>query len=66
MTVYHVTSAFPDRERFGLTSQFRRAAVSIPANVAERNARSGRIDYRRFVSIARGSLAEVETELELA
>ena len=64
--IYTVSRAFPADERFGLTSQLRRAAVAVPSNLAEGSARSSRADYRRFVSIARGSMAEVDTELSLA
>jgi len=64
--VYAVTGTFPGEERFGLTSQIRRAAVSIPANIAEGKARFGAGEYRRFVSIALGSIAELQTELEIA
>lgn len=64
--VYRLTEAFPTREQFGLTSQMRRAAVSIAANIAEGHARATRKDYNHFISIAQGSLAEVETYLILA
>ena len=65
-TAYRATECFPDAERYGLTSQMRRAAVSIPSNIAEGNARQGRADYIRFLTIARGSLAELETQLVIA
>ena len=63
---YRVTAAFPADERFGLTAQLRRAAVSIPSNVAEGHSRLGAGEFRRFVSIARGSVAEVETQIAVA
>ena len=66
MDVYAVTAIFPGHERYGLTAQLRRAAVSIPANIAEGKARFGPGEYRRFVSIALGSVAELETHLEIA
>ena len=65
-TIYELTQGFPEGERYGLASQVRRAAVSIPANIAEGYARGSRQDYCRFVKIARGSAAELETELMLA
>jgi len=64
--VYDVTSAFPAAERYGLTSQIRRAAVSIPANIAEGFCRRGTKAYAHHVSIALGSHGELETCLELA
>jgi len=64
--VYQVTTEFPKDERFGLTSQLQRAAVSIPSNIAEGNARHSTRDYARFVSMALGSCAELQTQLFLA
>jgi four helix bundle protein len=64
--VYEITKHFPDNERFGLTSQLRRAAASVPANIAEGHARSSTKDYLRHVSIGIGSLAETATFVELA
>lgn len=62
---YAVASRLPESERYGLSSQLRRAAVSIPSNIAEGHERRSRAEYRRFVAIACGSLAELETQLEL-
>jgi four helix bundle protein len=64
--VYKVTAEFGPDERFGLVSQLRRAAVSVPSNIAEGNARRATLDYARFVAIAMGSVAELETQLEIA
>lgn len=64
--VYRLTQSFPSDERFGLTSQLRRAAVSIPSNLAEGAARKSRAEFSQFVSIALGSAAEVETQLVIA
>jgi len=64
--VYRLTSQYPPDERFGLTGQLRRAAVSVASNIAEGSARSSRKDFRHFVEIAIGSLAEMETQLEIA
>jgi len=60
--VYSVTRKFPSEERFGLTNQMRRAAVSISSNIAEGCSRSSRVDYARFVEIASGSLYEVVSQ----
>jgi four helix bundle protein len=64
--IYAISAAFPKDERFGLTAQIRRAAVSVPSNIAEGNERPGHADQKRFLAIARGSIAEVETQLEIA
>jgi four helix bundle protein len=65
-TVYRVTTFFPDNERFGLTSQMRRAAVSIPSNIAEGYRRQYKTERRQFAHIAFGSASELETQLALA
>jgi four helix bundle protein len=64
--VYRLTERFPPAERFGLTSQMRRAAVSSAANIAEGHARAGPAELQRFLSIALGSLAELDTLAEVA
>jgi len=63
--VYKLTETFPQSEQYGLTNQLRRAAVSIPSNIAEGNSRNSLQEYARFLSIARGSKSEVETQLEI-
>jgi four helix bundle protein len=63
---YEFTESFPQKERYGLADQMRRAAVSTPSNIAEGNRRSSRKDYAQFLHIAHGSLAELETQLLLA
>jgi four helix bundle protein len=64
--VYKLTSDFPSDEKFGLVSQMRRAAVSIPSNIAEGAARQGKREFRNFLSMAQGSVSELDTQLELA
>ncbi len=64
--VYHVTSRFPKEEKYGLTAQIRRSAASIPSNIAEGAARNSAREFHHFLGISAGSLAEVETQLELA
>jgi four helix bundle protein len=63
--IYELTKPFPEEEKFGLVSQMRRAAVSIPCNIAEGAARQGRKEFKNFVSMAQGSLSELDTQLEL-
>jgi len=60
LEAYRVTTSFPSAERFGLISQLRRAAVSIPTNIAEGSKRESNSEYARFLNIAEGSLAETE------
>jgi four helix bundle protein len=65
-TVYTLTRTFPEAEKFGLTNQMRRAAVSISSNLAEGSSRSSRPDFARFIEIATGSLFEVVSQLAIA
>jgi four helix bundle protein len=64
--VYRVSAAFPKAELYGLTGQIRRAAVSIPSNIAEGHTRASTKEYLNHLSIAQASLAELETQLEIA
>jgi len=66
MEVYRVTKKFPDDERYGVTSQLRRAVISIPSNIAEGQGRQSTGEFRQFLGHARGSLLEAETQLLLA
>ena len=65
-SVYRMTVEFPASERYGLTSQLQRCAVSIPSNIAEGHERDSTRDFLRFLSMSQGSLAELETQLLLA
>ena len=64
--IYRLTRDFPKEERYGLVSQMRRAAVSIPSNIAEGQSRQSKGEFRQFLGIARGSYAELETQIEIA
>lgn len=64
--VFKITKSFPTSEQYGLTNQIRRAAFSIPSNIAEGFCRGGRAEFRQFLQIAFASGAELETELEIS
>jgi four helix bundle protein len=64
--IYLITRTFPREELYGLTSQVRRAAVSIPSNLAEGAARTSRKEFAQFISISIGSLSELETQMLIA
>jgi four helix bundle protein len=63
--LYRATEKFPNTERFGLTSQIQRAAISIPSNIAEGSARNTKKDFAQFIHIALGSASELETQVEI-
>ena len=64
--IYKITKAFPDDEKYGITSQIRRSAISTPSNIAEGYGRSGLKDYLRFLNISMASLFELQTQLEIS
>jgi four helix bundle protein len=65
-SIYEVTKKFPSEEKYGLVSQMRRAAISIPSNIAEGSARQTNKDAMHFFIVARGSLSELDTQIELS
>lgn len=66
VVVYEITQSFPKEEIYGLTSQMRRAVISIPSNIAEGAARASSAEYVRFLNIAIGSASELDTQIEIA
>jgi len=64
--IYSIVAKFPKEEIYGLTSQIKRAVVSVPANIAEGAARRTKTEFRQFLYVARGSLSEMETEIKIA
>lgn len=66
LAVYRITSTFPKEELFGLTSQLRRAAISVASNIAEGYGRNSKGEYKQFLGVARGSNLELQTQLYIA
>jgi four helix bundle protein len=66
VSIYRLTQGFPREEIYGLTSQLRRSAISVPSNIAEGQGRLGTGEFRQFLGIARGSNCELQTQLEIA
>ena len=66
VNIYDITKSFPKEEAYGITSQIRRSAISIPSNIAEGFGRSSQADFSRFLKIASGSLYELQTQLEIS
>jgi four helix bundle protein len=66
VAIYRITRGFPSEEQYGLTSQIRRCAVSVPSNIAEGQGRLNTGEFRQFLGIARGSNFELQTQLEIA
>lgn len=66
LSIYKVTKTFPKEEMFGITSQIRRAAASMPANIAEGSMRQTKKEFKQFLYVARGSMSEVEVWLQLS
>lgn len=66
LAIYRATSQFPNEERYGITSQLRRAGISVPSNIAEGQGRNSRAEFRHYLSIAQGSLKEIETQVMIA
>lgn len=64
--IYKITGNFPESEKFGLTSQIRRAVISIPSNISEGAARGSKKDFKRFLFISLGSATELETQIEIS
>ena len=66
LKIYEATEQFPSQEVYGITNQVRRAAVSIPSNIAEGAARQTKKEFRNFLHVAQGSLSELDTQIEIA